>query len=805
MKTQLNRRHTGFTLIEVMITVAVLAFGLLAMATLQSVLTRASSETRAQAVGLSLAKGQLEQLRSYRTLADYQGIDSIASGSAQVLPVGEVNFRRWQTVTRYAFRTSTGRFEAIASNTAALPTGYGASNEFKQVTVSVSWVDASGTVRTTALEDAVAAVDPADSAKLTRVPNSSGPRNVKVAIWNPSNTDGVIPIAIGNGSDTAATNPTPEVSGRGSNNERVVETRFDVLTYKGSGTTATAQSRIETAVVGCTCNVTTGGGGVGKRPTYWTGERYSVPDNATFSAPAGVAANLPVPESPRCTICCRDHHDNSSAAPGRVASTKAKFDPRRSPHDHYNIDSITSTTVGALATGDYVEACRIIRVDGSFRVAADTFNDSINLLGTANGSDGIAQHSPVPSATATTNYAGPVGAVLSYMGTRFVTGTNYNARSALSAVADFLHPGVVEITKSIFDYKWQHARGLYIDFLEPEAIAMLAQAKADCVTNSCTAAARQAAILRLLPFTSINLSEVANWRSYGTKSSLATESNDLISVTNDDFLESILYPQPVRGNALPGFQIPLTPTSGVYDALASAEIFESNSGLALLLDPVDPAEFVPVSDAQLLRLSGSSGSAFSGTYTVTIPKGSNPNPDWYFFSASSASYPRIGSSPNTSRCTYSTKGGAKPNPYTCGNYKLGTAAAPQPITVTISKYNYTDTSKLGTGALTCSGTEGSRSYSGPYPVNTCKNYGLTAPVTVSPARTITTPYVVSNSGLIGETTAVTFSDLRAGDQITMPLRFENETTTPMTCSYQVTVANNGTKSYNYFTVPDPCP
>jgi type IV pilus modification protein PilV len=812
-KNHLRPGQAGFSLLEVLIAVVLLSIGLLALASLQLSLIRSSGSSKEQTVALSLAKDKLEQMRDYQSLAAYRALTdrpapTCPGADAECITVGGSVYSRGWEVVRYAFNGTTS-FAALG-DTAAVPAGYGSNNEFKRVVVTVSWVESTGNTATLRVEDALGALDPADSALLGKIPKSVVARKPKVRIYNPASTEGVIPIAIGNGSDTAATNPTPEVTGRNTNNERVVETRFDVLTYAaitGDTATVTAQNRVETAVVGCTCNTNNGGAVYGMRPSYWDGERYTVPAPATFLAPAGVATGLAVPESARCTICCRDHHDNSSAATTRVNSTQAKFDPRRGTHDHYAIDSITAVNVGTVATGDYREACRLIRVDGIFRVAADAFNDHTDLLETKTDA-GVVEHLPVPSTTAATNYAGAAGFVLGYMNNRFVTGTAYNTRAAMTP-SPALHPASVTISKSSYDYRWQHARGLYIDFLEPAAIAAIAKAKAECLAKVpvCTTAETKTAILKLLPFTSVNLSEIANWRSFGTKTDLTVESTDLITVTNDDFLESILAVQPARGNALPGFAIPTSPSNGEYDAKAVAQILESNSGLALLLDPVDPAEFTPVSDSQVLHLAGTGASLTAGTYSVTITKGGNSNPNGYFFSSSSASFPQIKSSPNVSRCNYTTKGGSKPNPYTCGNYNLGSPSGAVPINITLQKYNYVDGSRTSTAALTCSGSEGDRTFTGPYQVNYCKNYGLSSsfPVTVSPARTINTPYTVANAGLIAETTTISFTDLRAGDAITVPLRFESEAQSSMSCSYQISTAANGTKTYIYYTAPAACP
>ena len=64
-----------------------------------------------------------------------------------------------------------------------------------------------------------------------------------------------------------------------------------------------------------------------------------------------------------------------------------------------------------------------------------------------------------------------------------------------------------------------HSRGLLIDYLGTDGIAAIAQAKADCATlnaivaNSCPDATLQTNVLKLLPFTSINATELAKWAS----------------------------------------------------------------------------------------------------------------------------------------------------------------------------------------------------------------------------------------------------------------------------------------------------
>src|SRR5207253_7508802 len=130
---------------------------------------------------------------------------------------------------RYANPNAGEEFTSIA-DTGATPSGYKADNEFKRVTVNVSWTDSTTAQQSISVADAIGALNPADSAKLSKPQKPVRPRGPEIIMTNPESILGVIPIALGNGSDTAATNPRPIIVSQG-NSSSVVETRFDVLTY----------------------------------------------------------------------------------------------------------------------------------------------------------------------------------------------------------------------------------------------------------------------------------------------------------------------------------------------------------------------------------------------------------------------------------------------------------------------------------------------------------------------------------------------------------------------------------------------
>jgi type II secretory pathway pseudopilin PulG len=782
----MRRRIAGFSLIEVLVSVAVMSFGLLSLAALQSNLFKSGTESRAQSIALAMASEKIEYFEGYRDRAEFQGF---TDGTDAAVTVDGISFTRSWTIQRYAYPEPTEdvpapSFALLASDTGETPTGYVSNNEFKRVQVKVAWADATGTTREVALESAIAALSPQDTAKLAKVSSTGGPRGPKIVISNPANEEGVIPIAVGDGTDTAATNPKPEVAGRG-NSERVIETKFDVLTYAAlSGTdNALAQSRVETIVAGCTCDYGNAPPSTtrGKRPTYWNGLRYVVPEDATYAPPAGVAEDVDV-QSNQCTICCRDHHDPSGVA-------GAKFDPRRSDHTQHQLLNTSTGQLGALtSSGEYTEACRMIRVDGIWRVAADMYNDYMNLLQTDNGaSDAVSDYAP--TAAATTNYQ---DFILDYLDTKFVDGSSSSYNTVMDPAGSVVTG--MEATHSInapttaipiarptnnngsTTEKWLHDRGLYIDYLEDEAKQAVIDAKNDCPgTDGAdpTPAQLQACVLKVLPFTTINLTELADW---------TPASGTEIVVSNNDFRTALDSVTPVRGKVVPGSSpSPSTTTNAV------ASIRKSNSGVAVMDGGIDTDDQAVLTDSQPFQPDGSWGGSDTnagsgGSFTITLSS--------YAFNSVN---PTFGVSPSAT-CNPATTGSTQPNPFTCTTQYTGQAQS-----ITVGSYNY-QVNGTSTATLTCTGSKGDKTYPGAsYATKVCRNYEATA--VSKNGNPLTLSATVSNEGKTGETTTFSFSNVDDGDSLGITFGAPVDTTQATTCTY-----NGNGNNLNNFDVSTPdCP
>ncbi|MGL1835086.1 type IV pilus modification PilV family protein [Rhodocyclaceae bacterium SMB388] len=122
-----RRRSHGFTLIEALVSVAIMGFGLMALSRFQTLMIQGTGFNREQTIAVELAEARLEAFRSFETLApDGDGLSyatDITDGSDE-LSAGLATFSRNWTVVE---RTTPGRHKAVR--------------------VGVAWVDAHGVPR----------------------------------------------------------------------------------------------------------------------------------------------------------------------------------------------------------------------------------------------------------------------------------------------------------------------------------------------------------------------------------------------------------------------------------------------------------------------------------------------------------------------------------------------------------------------------------------------------------------------------------------------------------------------------------
>jgi prepilin-type N-terminal cleavage/methylation domain-containing protein len=525
MKAINRTRESGFSLLEVMIAVVVLATGLLALAALQGSLTRASAEAKVRGRVAALLSAHMDELRatqytSAATLADdgcatdLGADDWVPASFCQEAGIGAITAT--QTVTLYSSAVGDSSFSTTHTPAEGEP-------EFKRVVLTATWADAGGTDHRLAMDTQLSDLALKDSL-LPNPPITGTPTGAPVVRQDSPETAGVIPIAMGNGDSSAASNPTPELVGK-NNNQTLVGTRFNVLTYTPTGSSAVIQKRFENDVIKCSCQYGAGGTNLpeiyrtAQWPAVWTGTRYDVyePDPVA-DAPGQAYASGPqsgVEQSPLCQECCRDHHDGT-------ASDVARFDPEATgAYQRYNPNgSGQLVAVGNTTNAKYVDSCRIIRVDGFWRTASDMYSRQFGLLETGTGNNPRAT-TGLPTANATAAYTSFVKNYLKQYDGSVATAPT-GAQATYDGTTNINDPATVTITTpSTSDFRYLHARGLYVDYLEEKARNKLVSVLASTDANGLcpTGTALEDCVLPYLPFTTINLTELAGW-----------------AATDDDFL-----------------------------------------------------------------------------------------------------------------------------------------------------------------------------------------------------------------------------------------------------------------------------
>lgn len=477
------RGHAGFSLLEVLVAVSLLAIGLLALAALQGALARGAADATVRARVMGVLAGELDALRAtpFAEIAslvapiDASGADCASPGNAVEHAACDAGIRGL-------------RVHRNVANVGAT---------LRSVQVSAEWSAATGETRTLALHTLLGelALEPNRLHAVAAEPMSAQVRGA-ISEWL---SPGAVPIAMGEGSGTATTLPVP-VMMRGEE----VGTRFDVLRFEEVGEQARLDARIEMQFVKCRCRYGAGGAPLGpvhstaRWPAVWNGYRYAMyaPDDGSVATGNRYAAGpmSEVAQSAQCRECCRDRHDNAGAS-------HPKFDPfaRDVRYRKYDLDPEGALVeVADTARGTYVDSCRLVRVDGWWRTAADVQARQFGLLQTASV-DGVPAASPRPDDEAMTRY------------TQFIHDTLADPEGDAQALHDRpasglnLPPRIAMRAPPASDLRHLHARALYIDALEPEARAVM---DAACARGS----PRHSECVRpFLPFFTLDLTDLANW------------------------------------------------------------------------------------------------------------------------------------------------------------------------------------------------------------------------------------------------------------------------------------------------------
>jgi hypothetical protein len=506
---------------------------------------------------------------------------------------------------------------------------------------------------------------------------------------------------------------------------------------------------VETTVVGCRCQY----GNQSQlsavyrqnfRPTYWDGTMYKAPEmlDSTRQPTAGpvVLGRNDDPQSDLCTDCCRDHHDATSDA--------IKFDPFRSTHDHY----LNSNLGAAVTTGEYSEACRIIRVDGFWRVATDARIEHFDYIGTGPGTTDQAPDPIYADAYRTF--------VVDYLRNRFVGPPDGATAVQRYAQSPLKKPAQIAIQADASDRRYLHSHAVLVDHIET-----VAQQKIDSVLNNCTMTNRIDCLLPYIPFTTVNMTELAAY---------APSNTQVIGVVTGgaNFADTSIVQGLVTGRT--------TATDG-QTATADATLKYSNTALTGVL-PIDPDDATLLPTAQQEFRVGNTLPPTGAAFAVQLGPTGSPG-----FSPAMTD----GSPANDPAAMWTIGGTSGP----CGSTTSGLSATAAPcqtnsplgvaVDVTVSGYNLRTTAPPATiNCTTIVNTNGNppSSFSGTTPAATpqpvCKRYSV-ASVYVDGVLVPVTP-VVTNSGRYAEASRLSLPLVPPSPQGQVLVNFGAATDVPAT-------------------------
>jgi len=426
--------------------------------------------------------------------------------------------------------------------------------------------------------------------------------------YHPGENPDIISIRLSANKFKESTTPLPDVI----RTDELVETTFDVVTYSQDNSGATFLRREEFRAISCECTLRTSGdddeGGL--RPTIWDGFEYT--EGEFVAKSYGESANNQ--QSQYCDICCRDHHDGGSGSedenldPGR-----SRYNPFRyaddyydtyGDHKHYNRDRDGEMIIAESDGDTYVEACRMIRKDGFWRIAQNLRQEGLNSF----PADYLDESGEV------SDYSDYVTAVVSAFEDDTDPGngsqpTNpYEADPPILTRPENMVPPVVfpaSTYENPTDFplasgateQQLRTRGIYVDYLSDTLRARIncmdnlpeGGSGADCDVPDVSSA------LEIIPFYDVQLTWLARWNE--------TPNNNPIDVTNEAIADNNSHDRGIASLEA-GFG---------YSTINSA-VNKGNLGLTGT-DPIDPWYAMDVADYDLyaLAVDYSSPPPLSGT------------------------------------------------------------------------------------------------------------------------------------------------------------------------------------------------
>lgn len=595
MMNPIANRQPGFSLLEVIIGLLIFSTGMLALASLQGHLTRSQADATVRSVATNIAEEQIESLRGFGLIDNEPDNTTPAYTDIQnrttTVSHGNMDYVVVTEVTEFYYDMSTDTFSTTNSENLLV-------SDFKGVAVTVSWgatpgfrISDSATISTADIGSGEVKLTAVISSVTTQGAGRSTTQKESQSLlpgvgYTPGNNPDVISLQLGETRFKESTSPLPLVYRA---DERV-ETRFDVITYSQTNDGALFLRREEFIGVSCVCNLEAppiSAEQGGRLPTNWAADEYQ---KGEFSIKA-TGTSSSNQQSIYCDECCRDHHDGGSVDSDVAASLYSPFRASgeywdsgvfQGDHKHYGRNNAGELILAQAAGNSYVEACRMVRVDGFMRAGQDFRQEELNVF----------PENFLDETSEVTDYSNWVTTSVDL----FENALNGDYELApLTMLSPPLAPAVggFPVATSIptalgADTQQLRSRGIYIDYLREDlrtAIDCIRALSDTSVATDCDSATIQfdksssTNALELIPFFDVQLTWLNRWSE--------SPANQPVDTTNETVLTDNLHSRGVVSNTI---------GSGASNVIASGH--RGNPGLTDT-DPIDPGFSGQMSTANL--------------------------------------------------------------------------------------------------------------------------------------------------------------------------------------------------------------
>lgn len=346
IKSNVKRKKSfGFTLIEVLVGVAIASVGIVGVLELQKKFIKSGNEVNARAIAMQLIR---EKFDSLKAVDDFTEI----AASSYSTTKSTYDFKRSSAITNFYYDSDAADWSNTSSTTNKL--------SGKSVKVTVVWVDINGVEQSLSQTEVFSKISLHDSDTSTN--NIDEKITPKVAfasyqsVENPPIElidDSFVYEGVGNSKETSK--PIPTVYAFDNNNL----IQFETVVFDPASETQTLE---DFATVNCVCSFN--GSGEGATPTMYrlsndgSGIVNDESSGGFITKTIGKASGSKQPDI--CDTCCRDHHDDLS-----VTAKYSSVSTSSSNHKHF------SNGLDVATSGEYIEACRLRRVDGFYKVVPD--------------------------------------------------------------------------------------------------------------------------------------------------------------------------------------------------------------------------------------------------------------------------------------------------------------------------------------------------------------------------------------------------------------------------------------------------